>query len=975
MPFGGPLSQGPPAQRRKRHQPKRKYAGEAKREGLRLAAIAAAAPAPIPPTQVQARRLYVGGLPLEVSEHDVQERFKSFGAVKAVQLIRDHETGESRGFAYLDVDYTENSLKKCMSVYANARWKGKLVRVQLAKESVLVRLQREREEAQALKSALKTGGSAAVAKLLRAQAAKLKSPAAAALAKARGAPSRAFKQRAANPRMRIKPPSPLNRVTSKSITIAKFVRPKYGVAQHRPSDIFCSARAIKSLVRQLQLNGLPIMGLASVPFRPPASEEELKTRTKSKGWIAGKYGRMMTIFRIRRRDGQKIIKVNPAKTQHQLKVFKDEELFTAPVIVTEKQRERIVSQQKQVMSSLQAPPPVPAAAPEREELSEVKSRAKEKALKNAQRNIDEDDGDFWDKLRAGKQPAPDQVPAVVAAAAASAAAPIQPTKRGATEPPTAAVDVAPKKAKLWFEDDSDDEDNDARKKQARKAKTPSQPFGEFDSGLSVEPLASHHQGIAASSRDTSKSRVPEDDTQSETRKVRASAWLGSDDEDDDNSHKGLLGNDADEAFGVRKAFEGAKGQEMLQLQRKIGSDPRFRLDDRFAVNFGEASHEQESDDNQDIASQQQDPEEINLQREKDLAMAVLRSIVPQAAPTSKAAFVAAAVASLTPFAGAPAQRSKNYFPDIATIRYDPKRADSQRFELGFGRDEAAEKDENSNRKTKLSTRAGDYDDDDDDDDHDDDRDDDRDNKKTAPQSVSSKAVAPAKSQSAEIENSKGLAALVNNERFVNVKTSLAGLFGAGPATFNLFGGSAATAAAAAASSTTAPSNGNNDTAPGAETFKFGFSAPTSDDADHADQVPDADAEAASFLKAAPVSFFFLHTGTRQDRLLALQRELAQRASLPTNDASAPALATGSKLKQASAQGVPTQVFMKHGDDATIAEQWKAARGNLIKDYKSKRKTSVRRQAKSTLRHGSAAFATTAGVGKRRPNHKAHGRKP
>lgn len=49
------------------------------------------------------RRLYVGNLPYEVTEDDLQGLFGGVGAVASVNIMRDRETGRARGFAFVEM--------------------------------------------------------------------------------------------------------------------------------------------------------------------------------------------------------------------------------------------------------------------------------------------------------------------------------------------------------------------------------------------------------------------------------------------------------------------------------------------------------------------------------------------------------------------------------------------------------------------------------------------------------------------------------------------------------------------------------------------------------------------------------------------------------------------------------------------------------------------------------------------------------
>ena len=49
------------------------------------------------------RKLYVGNLPYETTESDLQTHFAQAGAVESVNVMRDRETGRARGFAFVEM--------------------------------------------------------------------------------------------------------------------------------------------------------------------------------------------------------------------------------------------------------------------------------------------------------------------------------------------------------------------------------------------------------------------------------------------------------------------------------------------------------------------------------------------------------------------------------------------------------------------------------------------------------------------------------------------------------------------------------------------------------------------------------------------------------------------------------------------------------------------------------------------------------
>ena len=55
--------------------------------------------------------IYVGNLSPETGEEDLREAFKSFGEVTSVSIIKDKYSGESRGFAFVEMSKKEEAQK------------------------------------------------------------------------------------------------------------------------------------------------------------------------------------------------------------------------------------------------------------------------------------------------------------------------------------------------------------------------------------------------------------------------------------------------------------------------------------------------------------------------------------------------------------------------------------------------------------------------------------------------------------------------------------------------------------------------------------------------------------------------------------------------------------------------------------------------------------------------------------------------
>ncbi|HVT47131.1 MAG TPA: RNA-binding protein [Vicinamibacterales bacterium] len=50
-----------------------------------------------------ARKLYVGNLPYDAAEQDLETLFAGAGTVESVNVIRDMATGRARGFAFVEM--------------------------------------------------------------------------------------------------------------------------------------------------------------------------------------------------------------------------------------------------------------------------------------------------------------------------------------------------------------------------------------------------------------------------------------------------------------------------------------------------------------------------------------------------------------------------------------------------------------------------------------------------------------------------------------------------------------------------------------------------------------------------------------------------------------------------------------------------------------------------------------------------------
>ena len=56
-------------------------------------------------------KLYVGNIPYQTTESDLQALFEASGQVNTVTIVRDRATGQARGFAFVEMSDAEGARK------------------------------------------------------------------------------------------------------------------------------------------------------------------------------------------------------------------------------------------------------------------------------------------------------------------------------------------------------------------------------------------------------------------------------------------------------------------------------------------------------------------------------------------------------------------------------------------------------------------------------------------------------------------------------------------------------------------------------------------------------------------------------------------------------------------------------------------------------------------------------------------------
>jgi len=77
-------------------------------------------------------KLYVGNLPYTTADADLQTLFSQAGTVKSAQVIKDRESGRSKGFAFVEMSTPEEA-QSAITMFNGKDFSGRPLTVNLAR--------------------------------------------------------------------------------------------------------------------------------------------------------------------------------------------------------------------------------------------------------------------------------------------------------------------------------------------------------------------------------------------------------------------------------------------------------------------------------------------------------------------------------------------------------------------------------------------------------------------------------------------------------------------------------------------------------------------------------------------------------------------------------------------------------------------------------------------------------------------------
>ncbi|XP_072389078.1 probable RNA-binding protein CG14230 [Diabrotica undecimpunctata] len=98
--------------------------------------------------KLETNRIFISDLPETASKDELQNIFGNYGEVSSIEIKERKELGQkntSLFFAYVTINIDAKSLNNCFNDFSKGKWFGQRVMLQIARESFLDRLKRERQ--------------------------------------------------------------------------------------------------------------------------------------------------------------------------------------------------------------------------------------------------------------------------------------------------------------------------------------------------------------------------------------------------------------------------------------------------------------------------------------------------------------------------------------------------------------------------------------------------------------------------------------------------------------------------------------------------------------------------------------------------------------------------------------------------------------------------------------------------------------
>lgn len=77
--------------------------------------------------------IFVSGLPFSLTREELESAFQAYGNVTSARIIKDRETGRSRGFGFVEMDNAD-AAHSAISALDQSELSGRRINVKVAEE-------------------------------------------------------------------------------------------------------------------------------------------------------------------------------------------------------------------------------------------------------------------------------------------------------------------------------------------------------------------------------------------------------------------------------------------------------------------------------------------------------------------------------------------------------------------------------------------------------------------------------------------------------------------------------------------------------------------------------------------------------------------------------------------------------------------------------------------------------------------------
>jgi RNA recognition motif-containing protein len=78
------------------------------------------------------KNIYIGNISFQATEQDIEQAFSAYGQVERVQIVKDRESGQSRGFGFVEMT-DNNDADKAIAALDGAELSGRKLTVNEAR--------------------------------------------------------------------------------------------------------------------------------------------------------------------------------------------------------------------------------------------------------------------------------------------------------------------------------------------------------------------------------------------------------------------------------------------------------------------------------------------------------------------------------------------------------------------------------------------------------------------------------------------------------------------------------------------------------------------------------------------------------------------------------------------------------------------------------------------------------------------------